>query len=195
MRKLAIIRKQIDEQVEDIHQRRLAEDPEIMFAHIASFDKIEQQRAHLKHLQETRKQINMFKGPFQKVIKNMLITKPLKQQRAKRNNSLLQNLLEKPSTSQSNAIQETKKQFEDLSMPVKAVIPQITTVKIADDLKLRIPQNFDLLYQNAGQNGKGPSKIMMEQEEYEKMSFIEKKLGTGNSYKQEALLMLVNHIG
>jgi len=27
------------------------------------------------------------------------------------------------------------------------------------------------------------------------MSFIEKKLGIGNSYKQEVLLMLVNHIG
>ena len=47
-------------------------------------------------------------------------------------------------------------------MPVKAVIPQISTVKIGDDFKLRIPQNFDLLYQNAGKNGKGPSNFMME---------------------------------
>ena len=65
---------------------------------------------------------------------------------------------------------------------------------------LHIPDGYDMLNSpaNAVRSRSSNNKlghVMLEQEEYEKMSFIEKKLGTGNSYKEEALLMLVNEIG
>eukprot|EP00347_Sterkiella_histriomuscorum_P020157 403338889 len=148
----------------------------------------------------------MMRGPFQKVIKKMLEdqknqSEELIREKLERQNSkiaVLKNVVNgiAQNIKQSSSVNQQESEKKDIS---QIFIPQMTRRKIGHDgLSLRMPESFDIMYNKKHEkdsSNAGKSKIMLEQEEYEKMSYIEKKLGTGNCYKQEAILMLVNHIG
>ena len=77
MKRFSVIRKQIDEQIEDEYSKRI---DILRVPQVSLFEKMEQEERHKQIIIETRRKTNMLRKPLQKVIKQMMQTKKEQEQ-------------------------------------------------------------------------------------------------------------------